>query len=255
MSPTFVPKVSAQPRGTRRAMARCLRTPLGWGPVAGLALLIGGCSADVTPKNAGPGGGTAGAAGGGTGMPMDLSKGGPKLRVLTQAEYKNSLADLLGAISAQLDLPADTFVGGFTSIGGAEVAINASSVEPYETASRAVAAEVFADAARWQKLVGCQPQADLSDACVVSFVQSFGKRAFRRDLAEAEVQQWLQVGKDAAQRSRTPSSGWRPSRPQWLSPSYKRRPARVHLPRNKRKRTISRQGDDSALATIAESAM
>jgi len=138
---------------------------------------------------------------------MDLSKGGPKLRVLTQAEYKNSLADLLGAISAQLDLPADTFVGGFTSIGGAEVAINASSVEPYETASRAVAAEVFADAARWQKLVGCQPQADLSDACVVSFVQSFGKRAFRRDLAEAEVQQWLQVGKDAAQRSASAAHG------------------------------------------------
>lgn len=140
----------------------------------------------------------AGPSGGGTSMPADLSKGGPKLRVLTQLEYRNSIADLVGAITAQLELPADTFVGGFTSIGGAEVAINASSVEPYETASLAVTAEVFADAARWQKLVGCQPKADLSDACIATFIQSFGKRAFRRALAETEVQQWLKVGKDAA---------------------------------------------------------
>jgi hypothetical protein len=140
----------------------------------------------------------AGGAGGGTG-PIDLSKGGPKLRVLTQLEYKNSLTDLLGPISAKLVLPPDTFLGGFTSIGGAEVAINASAVEPYETATLAAVGEVFADAARWQKLVGCQPKADLSDACVVTFIQSFGKRAFRRDLTDAEVQQWLKIGKDAAQ--------------------------------------------------------
>jgi hypothetical protein len=59
--------------------------------------------------------------------------------------------------------------------------------------------EVFADAARWQTLVGCQPKADLSDACVVTFIQSFGKKAFRRDLTDAEVQQWLKIAKDAAQ--------------------------------------------------------
>ena len=149
---------------------------------------------------AGPTGGSANAGGvGGTPGPVDLSTGGPKLRVLTQLEYKNSLTDLLGPIAAKLDLPADTFLAGFTSIGGAEVAINASAVEPYETATLAAVGEVFADTARWQKLVGCQPKADLSDACVVPFVQSFGKRAFRRDLTEAEVQQWLKVGKDAAQ--------------------------------------------------------
>jgi hypothetical protein len=138
--------------------------------------------------------------GGGTGMPADLSKGGPRLRVLTQAEYKNSITDLLGAISTPITLPPDTYAAGYTSIGAAQVAINASSVEPYETASLAITAEVFADTARWQKLVGCAspPMADLSDPCIVTFIQSFGKRAFRRDLAETEVQQWLKIGKDAA---------------------------------------------------------
>jgi hypothetical protein len=142
--------------------------------------------------------GAGSSAGGGTSVPVDLSKGGPKLRVLTQLEYTNSVTDLLGPISAKLDLPPDTFLAGFTSIGGAEVAINAAAVEPYETASLAAAGEVFANASRWQTLVGCQPKADLSAACVTTFIQSFGKRAFRRDLTDAEVQQWLKIGKDAA---------------------------------------------------------
>jgi hypothetical protein len=167
------------------------------------------CTGGV-PSNGSPGAGGLGqaggsantggvASGGGGGAAVDLSRGGPRLRVLTQLEYKNSLTDLLGPITAKLDLPPDTFLGGFTSIGGAEVAINASAVEPYETASLAAVREVLADATRWQTLVGCQPKADLSDACVVTFIQSFGRRAFRRDLTDAEVQQWLKVGKDAAQ--------------------------------------------------------
>jgi hypothetical protein len=181
-------------------------------PYATLAAvgLISLCSLACTGSvgNSGPGGATGGSgstggsanagATGGTGVAVDLTNGGPKLRVLTQAEYKNSLTDLLGQINAPLVLPPDTYVSGFTSIGGAEVAINASSVEPYETAARAAAAEVFGDAARWQTLVGCQPKADLSDACVTTFIQRFGKRAFRRDLTPDEVQQWLQIGKDAA---------------------------------------------------------
>ncbi|MEP7050885.1 MAG: DUF1588 domain-containing protein [Pseudomonadota bacterium] len=139
------------------------------------------------------------AASGGAGEPGDPSRGGPELRLLTQSEYKNALSDLLGTISTPLVLPVDTALAGFVSIGASEVTVNGSAVSLYETASLAATAEVFADAARWQKLVGCQPKSDLSDACVVSFIQNTGKRAYRRDLTEAEVQRWLQVGKDAAQ--------------------------------------------------------
>ena len=131
-------------------------------------------------------------------MPVDTGLGGPKLRLLTQSEYKNALTHVLGTISTPLILPTDTSVAGFVSIGASLAAVNASAVAFYESASLAATAEVFADAARWQELVGCQPNADLSDACVASFIQSAGKRAYRRDLTEAEVQRWLQVGKDAA---------------------------------------------------------
>ncbi len=182
--------------------------------VFGLVVLLASgslaCSASDgggLPAQTGGSANAGGGAGSGGGTGVDLSKGGPKLRVLTQSEYKNALEHLLGAISAQLVLPPDTFVAGFTAIGGAEVTINPTAGEQYETASRAAVAEVFADAARWQTLVGCQPQADLSDACVASFVQSFGKRAFRRDLAAAEVEKWLKVGQDAAQLAASATHG------------------------------------------------
>lgn len=153
--------------------------------------------------NAGGGGGSGG---GGTTV-VDLSKGGPKLRVLTRTEYRNALSFLLGPTSAELKLPEDLYSAGFTAIGASQVAINAPSVELYETASRAAAAEVFADATRWQTLLGCRPQTDLSDACVVSFIQNFGKRAFRRDLADTEVQAWLGAGKNIAQLSGSAAQG------------------------------------------------
>jgi Protein of unknown function (DUF1588)/Protein of unknown function (DUF1592)/Protein of unknown function (DUF1595)/Protein of unknown function (DUF1587)/Protein of unknown function (DUF1585) len=161
----------------------------------------------ASTAGSGTGVGAAGATAGGGSGPVDLSMGGPKLRILTEVEYRNSVTDLLGTINAKLALPADTSVAGFVAIGAAQVTINASAVELYEAASRAVTAEVFGDAARWQKLVGCQPKADLSDACVDTFVRSFGKRAFRRALTDAEVTQWLNVGKEAAQLASDPALG------------------------------------------------
>jgi len=92
-------------------------------------------------------------------------------------------------------------VAGFVSVGASLVAVNAPSAAQYESASRAAAAEVFADPARWHKLVGCVPTGDLSDGCVVSFIRSFGKRAYRRDLDESEVDRWVRVGRETAQLS------------------------------------------------------
>jgi hypothetical protein len=176
--------------------------------VVGLcSLACGGVSArhgaDGQPGGTGPTGGsattTAGtAAGGSAGVPIDPRPGEPKLRLLTQSEYKNAVVDLLGTIDTPQVLPPDISLAGFVAIGASEVAVNTSAATLYEIASRAATAEVFADAARWQKLVGCQPKPDLSDACVVAFIQNVGRRAYRRDLTDAEVQRWLQVGQDAA---------------------------------------------------------
>jgi hypothetical protein len=127
-----------------------------------------------------------------------LTTGGSNLRLLTQSEYLASLKSLFGNVTTPLDLPLDTSAGGFIAVGASRVTVNANAADKYEIASRAVVGEVFGDMARWQTLVGCSPQADLSDACVETFVRAFGKRAFRRDLTDPEVQQWVKVARDAA---------------------------------------------------------
>ena len=166
-----------------------------------------GGTANTGGSGGSSGGGTGGSAGSGGSGSGPLANGGPKLKVLTQAEYRNSLSDLLGTINAPLDVPPDLFTAGFAAIGAAEGTINATAVGQYETATRAATAEVFADGPRWQKLVGCQPKADLSDACVGTFIQNFGKRAFRRPLTDVETQKWLKVGKDAAQLGTSAAKG------------------------------------------------
>jgi hypothetical protein len=140
-----------------------------------------------------PSGGASGSAGTGP-----LSMGGVKVRLLTQAEYRASLQSLFGEVKAPLELPDDRSVDGFIAIGASKVTVNVASVEAYEIASRAVVAEVFGDATRWQALVGCQPEANLSDGCVETFARTFGKRAFRRDLSDAEHEQWVRIARNAA---------------------------------------------------------
>lgn len=156
----------------------------------------------------GTGGSTAGASGaGGSGGGPVLSTGGYKLRLLTQSEYRASLQSLFGNVTTPLELPPDTSIGGFIAIGASQVTVNSAAADKYETASRAVVSEVFGDMARWQTLVGCSPQADLSDACVETFVRTFGRRAFRRNLDEAEVLQWVDVARSAAVLSGNAAQG------------------------------------------------
>jgi hypothetical protein len=210
------------------ALDRKVLAPLCRLPLAGLALLVAnGCTGMVAPDNSGApgaptssgGGGSgsagasagagtaAGAAGGASASTGPLSTGGVKLRLLTQAEYLASIQSLLGTLTTQLTLPDDLSVAGFVSVGAAEIAVSDLAVEQYETASLAATAEVFGNTQRWQTLVGCQPKADLSDACVTTFIKSFGRLAFRRDLIDAEVTQWVGVAQSSALLAGTAAQG------------------------------------------------
>ena len=169
---------------------------------SGTVGLPGGGASSSTGGASSSGGGATSSAGSGP-----TSTGGVKLRLLTQAEYLTSIQSLLGTLKTQLTLPDDLSVAGFVSVGAAEVAVSDAAVEQYETAGLAATAEVFGDTQRWQTLVGCQPKADLSDACVTTFIKSFGRLAFRRDLVDAEVTQWVGVAQSAAQLAGTAAQG------------------------------------------------
>jgi hypothetical protein len=129
--------------------------------------------------------------------PVPLSEGGVTLRLLTQDEYATSVQALLGPITADLTVAPDTPVAGFVAVGASQKTVTDSGATAYEAVSRTAVSEVFRDSERWQELVGCQPADDLNDACVATYIETFGRKAFRRDLTEVEVQQWLAVAQSA----------------------------------------------------------
>src|SRR6185436_11206055 len=108
------------------------------------------------------------------------------LRRLTFAQYRHSVADLLGnAVTLPDALETDTEVDGFVSIGATRTTPSAHGVDQYATAAYALAHQALADTASRDALVGCA--GDDEDACVPAFVARFGRKAFRRPLTEDEV--------------------------------------------------------------------
>lgn len=120
------------------------------------------------------------------------------MRLLTRLEYQSTVAALLQADTSELVLPEDTSIAGFGTVGAKAVTVNEVAAENYEKASQDLTIVVFSDPERWPTLVGCQPQADLSDGCVENYVSEFGRRAFRRPLTQEELTQWVNLARAAA---------------------------------------------------------
>lgn len=124
------------------------------------------------------------------------------LRRLTQREYENTIYDLLGVAVPIGDFPADPVGGGFDN-NAAALGISPLHAEKYLEAAEALAREALRT--QWSRLVPCTEDeaADLdsASACAREFVQSFGRRAYRRPLSESEVEQLLgayEVGREGA---------------------------------------------------------
>src|SRR5688572_2169050 len=193
---------------TRPALVSALA--FGW-----LALACGSDSSKTAPQSptAGvlpDGGVAAGAAGvpngpdavgspGGADAPSPLGGlylpgGDPEpatLHRLTRSEFVHSLQDLLGADVPIGELEPDVLVGGFSAIGASSVAVSPAGVGLHEQQVLDATGFVFADEARVSALLPCVP-ADAADAaCTSRIVTQFGRRAFRRPLAEDEVQRFV----------------------------------------------------------------
>jgi hypothetical protein len=145
-------------------------------------------------------GGCEGEIGGGVSDDVDVPRYSPGgLRVLTPAQYRNTVRDLLGADAAP--------VGQWrSSIAAAQGGVALAAVEAYEEEARATAAWVFGDAGRRSALVGCDPVGSLADECRREFLGRFGRQAFRRPLTGEEVDRYAAV---AASAGETLGDGWR----------------------------------------------
>lgn len=116
-------------------------------------------------------------------VPAGVSAGPRALQRLTRDAYENTVSQLL-----QLDekpasgLPDDA--------RGASGYVEAGAVGEVDAARLQEAAEALAEqalAGGVTQLMSCAPEGANESACVDTFIRSFGRRAFRRALSEAEV--------------------------------------------------------------------
>lgn len=109
--------------------------------------------------------------------------GAAPLRRLTRAQYNNVVRDLLGDKSQPANaFPPDDTLGTFSN-NATTLTVSPLLAQAYETAAESLSALAVAS----PKVIGCDPVKDGEDACAKTFIATFGKRAYRRPLSDAEV--------------------------------------------------------------------
>ncbi|HVY25351.1 MAG TPA: DUF1588 domain-containing protein [Polyangiaceae bacterium] len=182
---------------------------------SGAALLVGCTASIASPGNeTGASGGSpssasaagAAAVGGASVTPGAVAASAvvpSGMRRLTATQYRATLFDLFGAdVTAPQELDPDDSNARFVITGSYRVTTGPKGVAKYEQAALDVAKQVFASPALKQKTLGCDP-AQVA-ACAATFVQSFGRRAWRRPLTNAETQRYTKLATDAAAAGAAP---------------------------------------------------
>ena len=181
---------------SRLSSARAGTAPL---VVAVVSLWGLGCTGEVTgtgidpgpgPGPGDPGPSDAGVIGTGPSTGPDAipcTPGAPpattRLFRLTHAQFENTIRTLTGLnVNPAGDLPADQNQAGFDR--GMDLQVGDALGKAYRSAAETLAAQVVANAAAYQKVVGCDPNG--GDACTKTFIATFGRAVFRRPLTDAE---------------------------------------------------------------------
>ncbi|HEX3697907.1 MAG TPA: DUF1592 domain-containing protein [Polyangia bacterium] len=121
------------------------------------------------------------------------------LRRLTNAEYLNTVSDLLGDISSlNLDFAVELTTENFPFLDNAAAQETPPQLaSQYLSAAEKIAADTVAN--RLSKVLMCDPAAVGEQACAQTFISSFATKAFRRpvdaDQTTALLSVW-QVGRD-----------------------------------------------------------
>jgi hypothetical protein len=151
---------------------------------AGAGAPTGVAGAGVGNGTAGTGGGVSAAcASGAATMPMPAVR----IRRLTRFEIQNTVVDLLGAAAGPLanGLEPDSQALGYST--GAERGVSPAYVDALKTMADALAAQFRKTVAAPAFDAACFTSDAGARACADKFLRDFGRKAFRRPLADAEV--------------------------------------------------------------------
>ncbi len=116
---------------------------------------------------------------------------------LTSAEYNNTVAHLLGTSLRPADFFPSAAATGFEANVGVLSGISQVLLQGYYEAARDLAADAFKSADQRAKILICEPASDADTACPRHIIESFGLRAWRRPLEEAELDRYAKVYADA----------------------------------------------------------
>jgi len=123
----------------------------------------------------------------------------PALRRILTRHYRRSIGVLLGdAAEAVASPPSDTQLNGFTTIAAAQLSFNDALASAYEASARKVARAAMLDTKRIDALVDCTPTQVADATCLGTFVERFGRLAWRRPLTAEERADYVDLGKKGA---------------------------------------------------------
>jgi Protein of unknown function (DUF1592)/Protein of unknown function (DUF1588)/Protein of unknown function (DUF1587)/Protein of unknown function (DUF1595)/Protein of unknown function (DUF1585) len=150
------------------------------------AASVGACSGDLGGPDDGSGNGPGGSSGSTNPAAActTISPGAAPLRRLTQSQYNNVVRDLLGDATRPADgFPPDQTTGTFSN-NAASQTVSPLLAQSYQQAAESLAATAITNKSA---ILPCDPAKAGEDACAKQFIQTFAKRAYRRPLAQAEV--------------------------------------------------------------------
>jgi hypothetical protein len=141
------------------------------------------------------------------GMPAAAAIGTGRLRQLTQAQFENSLRDLLGLTTPVAVLFSNPDEG-FASVASSYASLTDATIDQYHNAIKTLLTPYFADATlRKGALADCTPANADDSTCFSKFVAGFGRRAWRRPLTTAEIDRTTKLAGDAARALGDPWKG------------------------------------------------
>ncbi len=176
------------------------------GGAAGAAADAAGTSVSGTSGQGGaagglPGGNAGGASGGNAVARPSLDLGRSTLRRLSSREYNNTVRDLLGtSLSPGGTFPSDEIYLDFDRVG-VYLVFSGFLFEMLEQAANRLVDELFGrapgDPVR-ARILTCEPTAATLASCATEILTPFMKRAYRRPVSAAEVQDRVSLAVEIA---------------------------------------------------------
>ncbi|MDX2145561.1 MAG: DUF1592 domain-containing protein [Rhodospirillaceae bacterium] len=113
----------------------------------------------------------------------------PSFRVLTESQYRNTIADVFGAqivVGGSFDPLVRT--NGLLAVGATSAHVTPSGLEQFDRRARSIAAQVIDDTNR-RILIPCTPASETAadDACATQFFSQVGRLLYRRAVTPDEV--------------------------------------------------------------------